>query len=191
VDNNVPWLISVDFYTCRVKQAGYDPLRLRGFAHFLPLGVDDDRGLGVDGPASGFAEGAAGWVNLHLSTLFCPQALQREHCGGQPRIVRMTAPLRQPLTFSFVIVSMIAILHGRPQELTASNLKQAGCRDSLVQQAAHYSIPTMYQQREFVEIDGPASYGIDFRDQYQKARRLHRAHPKGRKTSRSAGPAAN
>jgi len=38
----------------------------------------------------------------------------------------------------------------------------------LVQLAARYAVPAIYQQREFVEIGGLVGYGINFVDQYRK-----------------------
>jgi putative ABC transport system substrate-binding protein len=41
-------------------------------------------------------------------------------------------------------------------------------RDQLVRLAAEHAIPTIYQQREFVETGGLIGYGISFTDQYRQ-----------------------
>jgi putative tryptophan/tyrosine transport system substrate-binding protein len=41
-------------------------------------------------------------------------------------------------------------------------------RDQIVGMAARYAVPAIYQQREFVEVGGFISYGINFSEQYRQ-----------------------
>ena len=64
-------------------------------------------------------------------------------------------------------------------------------RARLVALAAHHALPAIHFQRDHVEAGGLMSYGPDYRGFLSSGRRLCRSYPKGRKTGRFAGPAAD
>ena len=53
--------------------------------------------------------------------------------------------------------------------LVASDPFFSSRRERLVELAARYKLPTIYNQREFAEIGGLVSYGTDFADGYRQA----------------------
>jgi putative ABC transport system substrate-binding protein len=61
------------------------------------------------------------------------------------------------------------VQQGADALLVASDPFFSSRREHLVELAARYKLPTIYNQREFTEIGGLVSYGTDFADGYRQA----------------------
>jgi len=93
--------------------------------------------------------------------------LETVQTGAQARgqqLLVLPANTEEDIENAFALI----IQHGAGSLFVGAGAYFTARRDQIIRLAAHHRIPTIYQQREFVQAGGLISYGISFTNQYRE-----------------------